>query len=241
MSVPDGLLERVRRLLAQAEDSGVTAAEAEAFNGKAAELIARHGIDAALLAATGKTRDEIGHRVISMHNPYARDKAHLLTCVADPLRCQTVHTRAPSRYVVRVYGFASDLERVELLYTSLLVQATRQLVHIRPDTWYGEYESVAAYRRSWLAGFAAAVYTRLQAAERCATREQSASASGTSTALVLRGRCEQVDAAVRAAHPGVRTMRRRSLSGSGRAHGFDSGSRADLGARRVGHTRALPR
>jgi hypothetical protein len=90
-------LERVRKLLAQAEDSGVTAAEAEAFNAKAAELIARHGIDAALLAANGRTRDEIGHRVIPMHNPHARDKAHLLTCVADPMRCQTVHTHGPSR------------------------------------------------------------------------------------------------------------------------------------------------
>jgi Protein of unknown function (DUF2786) len=241
MSAPESLLERVRKLLAQAEDPGATAAEAEAFNAKAAELIARHGIDAALLAANGKTRDDIGQRLIPMHNPYARDKAHLLTCVADPLRCQTVHTRAPSRFVVRVYGFASDLERVELLYTSLLLQATRQLVRVRPDNWYGEYESVAAYRRSWLAGFAAAVYTRLQAAERRATTEQSMSAVGTSTALVLLDRCEQVDAAVRAAHPGVRTMRRRSLSGSGRADGFHSGSRADLGARRVGHIRPLPR
>jgi Protein of unknown function (DUF2786) len=47
------LLERVRKLLAQAEDSAVTAAEAEAFNAKAAELIARHGIDGAHLAASG--------------------------------------------------------------------------------------------------------------------------------------------------------------------------------------------
>ena len=78
MSAPN-LLERVRKLLAQAEDPGVTAQEAEAFNAKAAELIARHGIDAALLAATGRTRDEVGHRAIVVDNPYARDKAHLLT------------------------------------------------------------------------------------------------------------------------------------------------------------------
>jgi hypothetical protein len=36
-------------------------------------------------------------------------------------------------------------------------------------------------------------------------------------------------------------MRRRALSGSGRTDGYHSGVRADLGARRVGHTRALPR
>ena len=96
--MPEGLLGRVRKLLAKAEDPAVTAAEAELYNAKAAELIARHGIDAALLAATGQTRDEVAHRVIAVDNPYARDKAHLLTSVADPLRCQTVHTYRPGSY-----------------------------------------------------------------------------------------------------------------------------------------------
>ncbi len=238
MSAPASLLERVRKLLAQAEDSAVTVAEAEAFNAKAAELIARHGIDAAHLASSGRARDAVEYRVIPVEQPYGRDKAQLLTSVADPLRCQTVHTHSPDRYVVRVYGFASDLERVELLYTSLLLQATRDLVHVRPDGWG---ESTVAYRRSWLAGFATAVYTRLVRAEQRATAEQPATETGTSTALVLRDRCDHVDTFVRTAHPRLRTMRRRSLSGSGRTDGYHSGSRADLGARQVGHTRALPR
>jgi Protein of unknown function (DUF2786) len=240
--VSEPLLARVRKLLAQAEDSGVTEAEAEAFNAKAVELIARHGIDAALLASAGQTRDEVGHRVIRIDNPYARDKAHLLTCVADPLRCQTIHTHGVGPYVVRVYGFGSDLERVELLYTSLLLQATRQLVHVRPDRWYGGHESVAAYRRSWLSGFASAVYLRLRGAEERAAAEEPAAGNGVSTALVLRDRGIRVDQAVRTAHPELRTMRRRTLSGSGRSDGYGAGSRADLGARRVGGTRAtLPR
>jgi hypothetical protein len=233
------LLERVRKLLAQAEDSAVTAAEAEAFNAKAAQLIARHGIDAALLASTGRTHDEVGYRVIPVDQPYARDKAHLLTSVADPLRCQTVHTQGGREgYVVRVYGFVSDLERVELLYTSLLLQATRDLVYVRPDSWG---ESTAAYRRSWLAGFASAVYSRLLRAEQRATAEQPATATGTSTALVLRDRSDRVADVVQAAHPRLRTMRHRNLSGGGRTDGYHSGSRANLGAPQVGHTRALPR
>jgi Protein of unknown function (DUF2786) len=232
------LLERVRKLLAQAEDPGVTAEEAEAFNAKAAELIARHGIDAALLAATGRTRDEVGHRVITVDNPYARDKAHLLTSVADPLRCQTVHISGGGRYVVRVYGFGSDLERVELLYTSLLLQATRDLTRVRPDEWD---ESTAAYRRSWLAGFSSAVATRLHRAERRAAAEQPSTADGTSTLLVLRDRSTLVEDAVTTDYPRLRTMRRRTLTGSGRTDGFVSGSRADLGAHRLDGRRALPR
>jgi hypothetical protein len=232
------LLERVRKLLAKAEDPVVTAEEAEAYNAKAAELIARHGIDAALLAATGATRDEVGHRAITVDNPYARDKAHLLTSVADPLRCQTVHIQGHGRYVVRVYGFTIDLERVELLYTSLLLQATRELVHVRPDEWG---ESTAAYRRSWLAGFASPVATRLHRAERRAATEQPTAVDGTSTALVLRDRSTLVEQAVTADYPRLRTMRRRSLTGSGRSDGFASGARADLGARRLDGRRALPR
>src|ERR1700753_123656 len=45
------LLERVRKLLAKAEDASVTPAEAEALTAKAAELMARYGIERALLAA----------------------------------------------------------------------------------------------------------------------------------------------------------------------------------------------
>ncbi|MGH3122965.1 MAG: DUF2786 domain-containing protein, partial [Streptosporangiaceae bacterium] len=40
---------RVRKLLAKAEAQGVTPAEAEALTAKAAELMARYGIDRALL------------------------------------------------------------------------------------------------------------------------------------------------------------------------------------------------
>jgi hypothetical protein len=184
------------------------------------------------------THDEVGHRIISIDNPYARDKAHLLTSVADPLRCQTVHTYGSGRYVVRVYGFMTDLERVELLYTSLLLQATRELVHVRPDEWG---ESTAAYRRSWLAGFASAVATRLHRAERRAAAEQPTAGDGTSTALVLRDRSALVDGVVTADYPRLRTMRRRSLAGTGRSDGFASGTRADLGAHRLDGRRALSR
>jgi hypothetical protein len=232
------LLERVRKLLAKAEDPTVTVEEAEAYNAKAAELIARHGIDAALLAATGRTPDDVEHRVIAVENPYARDKAHLLTSVADSLRCQTVHIQGPGRYVVRVYGFTTDLERVELLYTSLLLQATRELTHVRPDTWG---ESTAAYRRSWLAGFSSAVATRLHRAEQRAAAEQPSAADGTSTSLVLRDRSALVADAVTADYPRLRTMRRRDLTGTGRSDGFASGARADLGAHRLDGRRALSR
>ena len=52
---PSALLDRVRKLLAKAEAEGVTPPEAEALTAKAAELMARYGIDRARLAACGRT------------------------------------------------------------------------------------------------------------------------------------------------------------------------------------------
>ena len=51
MTSKNPLLDRVRKLLTKAEARGVTLAEAEALTAKAAELMARYGIDRALVAA----------------------------------------------------------------------------------------------------------------------------------------------------------------------------------------------
>jgi hypothetical protein len=139
--------------------------------------------------------------------------------------------RAPATVgvaAVTVFGHASDRERVELLYTSLLLQATGQLVRVRPA---GPHESVAAYRRSWLEGFAAQVHRRLLAAEqRAATDAGAAGGAGApGVALVLADRRERVDRAFAAAFPGLATARPSALSGSGRVAGALAGQRADLG------------
>ena len=111
----DTLLARVRKLLAKAEDPAVTEAEAESYNNKAAQLIARYGIDRAMLAAADAGTDEITTIKISMDNPYSRDKAGLLTNIAHPLRCRALlHRWGQNVTAVTVFGFRSDLERVEL-------------------------------------------------------------------------------------------------------------------------------
>src|SRR5258705_13011736 len=82
----DTMLAKVRKLLAKAEDPGCTPEEAAALNDKAAELIAKYGMDAALLAAADPLRDPVGDRVIAVQSPYALDKAGLLATVAGALR-----------------------------------------------------------------------------------------------------------------------------------------------------------
>jgi hypothetical protein len=225
-------LDVVRKLLAKA-DRAATPEEAQSYTAKAVELMARHGIDAALLDAAGPGRDEIGARRIPMEDPYSAGKARLLAWTAAALRCRAVLHDAYGGKIagVTVFGFASDRERVELLYTSLLLQAGTQLLRQRPAR---PGESVAAYRRSWLHGFAVEVHRRLVDAERSAAAEQPAPAAGRSVALVLADRTDRVERAYAEAFPGLGPARRASLSGSGFGAGAAAGERADLGRVTVG-------
>ncbi|MGD9985348.1 DUF2786 domain-containing protein [Pseudonocardia sp.] len=217
---------RVRKLLAKAERAG-TEAEARTYNAKAAELTARHGIDAALLAAAFPGSDPVGGTRVALSDPYSAAKARLLGWTAAALRCRWVLHRAARGRVaaVTVFGHASDRERVALLFESLLLQATRELVRCRPPD---ARESVAAYRRSWLLGYAARVHERLTAAERAA-----AATPGGGTAVVLADRSAAVEEAFTAAYPHLATARRAGHSGSGFRAGAHAGAAADLGGPRL--------
>jgi hypothetical protein len=230
----DQLLQRVRKLLAKAEDPGVTEAEAEAYNTKAAELIAQYGIDQALLAAHGKTTDAIETTTVPIDNPYSHDKAALLHSIAVPLRCRGIqYSSGKSVSKVIVLGFASDLQRVELLYTSLLMQATTQLVRIQPYPG----ESTAAYRRTWMAGFGNAVYKRLRDAEHRAAHNDTNNDSRSSTELVLLDRNQQVENAFEQHFPHTRKAGKRHLSGTGYRDGHHAGQTASLNTTGIGGNR----
>jgi hypothetical protein len=232
-------LDTVRKLLAKA-DGAATPAEAEVYTAKAVELMARHGIDEALLGAAAPHCDEVATCRIPVADPYSAGKARLLAWTASALRCRAVlHEAGGGRVAaVTVLGFASDRARVELLYTSLLLQASAQLARQRP-AWVGE--SVAAYRRSWLHGFAVRVHQRLveaeaRAAESAAAARASPSAgpsAGPSVALVLADRRARVDRAYAEEFPQIGRARQTRLSGSGYAAGAQAGARADLGGRAV--------
>src|ERR1700735_2749672 len=83
---PEKLLDRVRKLLAKAEAEGVTPPEAQALTAKAAELMARYGIDRALLAAVRPETDAPGSRLVELDNPGKRVKAQLLCRLGAPMR-----------------------------------------------------------------------------------------------------------------------------------------------------------
>jgi hypothetical protein len=234
---PSALLDRVRKLLAKAEADGVTPPEAEALTAKAAELMARYGIDRARLAASRPDTDRPDSRIIDIDNPWAQVRAHLLAGLAGAMRCQCVllHTSGPGARI-HVFGYASDLERADILYTSLLLQMARGLtVAVVP----AGVRSARAWRRSWLLGFVTAVITRVRSAEdRAATSAEQDAQSGPSTALVLADRSLVVRRQVEQAYPVTRKSRI-TYSGRGYSDGYAQGQRADIGSARLNRTKAL--
>ena len=227
------ILTKVRKILAKAEDPAATSEEAEIYTAKAAELIATYGIDRALLAQADPASDIVGDRVVVLDPPYALDKAGLLSSVAFELRCRAVqrvrYVDGSKQLSLHLFGYESDLLRAELLYTSLLLQATSILA--RTPVPFGE--SAAAFRRSWLAGFTTAIGRRLREAEQRAeaqaeqTRPES---SARSVSLVLADRSAVVRAAVADEYPHLRKAKIRQLSGSGGRSGWLAGQNADLGS-----------
>jgi hypothetical protein len=236
---PSALLDRVRKLLAKAEAEGVTPPEAEALTAKAAELMARYGIDRARLAATRPDTDRPDSRIIDIDNPWAQVRAHLLAGLAGAMRCQCVllSTRRPGSRI-HVFGYASDLERTDILYTSLLLQMARGLTTAVVPAGV---RSVRAWRRSWLLGFVTAVITRVKAAEdRAAASAESETQTGPSTALVLADRAVVIRRQVEQAYPVTRRTRI-TYSGRGYSDGYAQGQRADIGNARLKSKQALSR
>jgi hypothetical protein len=222
------LLDRVRKLLAKAEDEGCTPEEAEALTAKAAELMARYGIDRALLGALRPETDRPADRKFRFEAPWADVKAHLLAALATALRCQCVQTQTEEGPRLHVFGYSSDLERAEILFTSLLVQMARALAKQAVPA-YGN--SAKAWRRSWMLGYCAAVVARVRAAEEEAVAAAGADAAadvGSSAAVVLADRSLTVRLQVSAAYPRLK-KKRVTYSGSGYGDGYREGQKADIG------------
>jgi uncharacterized protein DUF2786 len=173
------MLGRIRALLAKAESTEF-AEEAEALSARAQELMAKYSIDHALLAAESGLQETAGGRRIAVDNPYEAPKASLLQTVAQANRCRVVWSKDVG--LVTVIGFPADLDAVELLFTSLLVQANTAMLRAggKQDA-YGRSRT-RAFRTSFLVSYAIRIGERLSAAagqaEHEAVAEQRAAADG---------------------------------------------------------------
>ncbi|MFH7595964.1 DUF2786 domain-containing protein [Streptomyces racemochromogenes] len=153
------MLGRIRALLAKAEATTYPE-EAEALSAKAQELMARHTVDEALLAVRGGGPARVpGACRIGVEPPYEEAKAVLLDAVATANRCRAVWNSAFG--FSTVVGFESDLEAVELLFTSLLVQGTAAMTRAEAAQRAGGRKRTKTFRQSFLLAYASRLGRRL--------------------------------------------------------------------------------
>ncbi|WP_198597950.1 DUF2786 domain-containing protein [Blastococcus atacamensis] len=223
MAADDRALRRIRGLLAKAESTEF-AEEAEALTAKAQELMTRHAVDAALLADASPAGIDVDTRRVHVADPYVRAKMQLLGAVADANGVRLVWYQGLG--IANLVGVRADLDAVELLFTSLLLQVTQALAAAER----AEKRRVAArtFRRAFLLGYAHRIGERLTTARRHATAE-AAAARGMDLLPVLRSRQEAVEKVVSDLFPQVRAGRSRSsVDASGWYAGRAAAERADV-------------
>jgi hypothetical protein len=230
------VLHKVTSLLAKAESTNFPD-EAEALTAKAQELMTRHAIGQAHLDAQRGDAPQAGGRRVGIDDPYAGARYLLLSAVADANRCRAVWTR--QWWFSTVFGDEGDLDAVELLYTSLLVQATRAMV-VEPRPGPTSSGRTRSFRQSFLVAFAGRIGERLRQAAEVVTADEATR----STALVplFEARRRAAEVALEQAFPETRTTRMSARNAEGWQAGMRAANRALLDLHRPvrqGETRAL--
>lgn len=227
------VIDRVRGLLAKAE-STTFPKEAESLTAKAQELIARYSIDQAMVEQTlagsgGGGADQPSGLRIGIDDPYCGAKALLLTVVARANSCQAIWSQDLG--ISTVFGFDADLQAVELLYASLLVQATSAMVAAGPQVDRYGRSRTRSFRQAFLVAYAERIGDRLREAGEVG-RLQAEQVYGEALLPVLASRAEAVEGAVEAEFGG--RIRRRTTSVSNWA-GVQAGRAAAERARLFPH------
>lgn len=254
--------DRLAALLRKAEGTS-NAHERDAFMTKAQKLATQYQIDLETVRqrSTAKDRETVTTRSLRLGTPRTAGLAsfaQLLNNIAKPNNVRLV--MSPDMTHATLYGFVSDLDTVETLWTSLLLQMVtasqaymdegsyktetvwRTRTVTEKDYWgrphrvqeqgYFPVNGKTA-RLNFQYAFATRIGERLQDAVRQATAEYTGG-----SALVLRSRGDEVERFIK---DNVKTRNRRasgiSRVASAQAAGTAAGSRAALGGTGVSGAR----
>jgi hypothetical protein len=178
------VLSKILALLAKAEATGY-AAEAEALTAKAQHLMTRHAIDEALLHAHNDEPVDVISLRVHISAPYPSQKVSLLNQVGLANRCRLIWLEQFA--IATLVGTPVDVDQVELLFTSLLVQATRAMVEAGASG-PGSFDRSPSFRRSFLASYAVRIGERL-----AESADTAASSYGAELVPVMQRQATAVD------------------------------------------------
>jgi hypothetical protein len=194
------VLGRARALLASAESTEFPE-EAEALTTRVQELMTARSIDDALLASgSGRAgRDVSSGRRLFVDSPYEGAKTDLLDVVATVNRCRAVWHK--NLGLSTVLGFPADLDAVELLFTSLLVQAAAAMARAGSHRDDAGPSGTRSFRQTFLTSYAQHIGERLAEAAEAAERQAVADSADSGLLPVLAARHRVVDEAVNKMFP----------------------------------------
>ena len=246
------MADKVRKLLAQAENPAATVHEAATFTAKAQQLMTKYSIDLAMVV-DGHRRDEVVVKTWRVNAPYSSHKLDMAFAAARANDCRAIYARlGGGAHQISVVGFPHDTDWVQTLFASLELQLALALSHA--SSTKPEYVHGRTFAVGFVKGFADEVGERLARARRQAVAEARSAetdrasgpdrraSEGTSVALVLAAKDKQVDDEFKVHFPHVRTLHRyvRLSSWSGYQPGRDAGTRAQLARGSVTGRRSLP-
>jgi hypothetical protein len=212
------VLNRVRGLLAKAESTAFPE-EAEALSAKAQELMNRYALERAMLDADLPALAT--SRRMWLDKSYFKEKSQLVQVVARSFRSRGV---AYDRFgFVALVGDEVDLEGVELLSTSLLVQATRAMVAVGGQAGKGSEARSRTFRKAFLVSYATRIGERLR---------EAPEVSDERLLPVLANRKKAVDTMFEEMFTRVRTTQVTVRSAAGWNAGRAAANVADLGSGR---------
>ncbi|MEU7143793.1 DUF2786 domain-containing protein [Nocardia sp. NPDC046473] len=224
--VDEKILSRVRGLLAKAESTSFPE-EAETLSAKAQELMTKYAVDRVLVDADTSVPDLPGASRIWLDTPYVDAKALLVDVVTKANRCRAIFSSAWG--FMTIVGDDGDLEVVELLTTSLLVQATRAMIASGNQAERSADSRSRSYRKSFLIAYATRIGERLVTANETTIAK---SADAQRLLPVLASHQLKVDKAFDTLFPQVRNRGVSIPNANGWDDGRAAADNAELGARR---------
>lgn len=236
----DALIERVRKLLAKAEDPSVPEPEREALSNKAAELMLKHSIDEAMLNVESKSKKDIIKKRLKLDfipAAYTYEYAVMGVNIAPFLNCRGVRAILPKRTDLFVIGHEDDLETMEMLYWSLIRQCMLSLT-----SWYKSFDTKRQLfgmtpqdkmkaKKSYVVGFIKGVCAKLET-----LRTQIIDEVGHGAEIVLADKRNAVDLWIDE-NMALTAGRVRSYALDGQSAGFQAGYDADIGQTSMGLNR----
>lgn len=223
---------KIEALLLKAEDPATSSEERETILDRVYVLMAKFGIEEAMLSAARQQNPEMQTFRYRITAPYAKQKGQILHEIARAFGCTVINaSKTDGNYAC--FGYEDDQERVFMLYNSILIQFTVSMAVAyanKPDNIHGK-----SFNTSFAVGFAYTIVSRIRIAYTNA-RKEAVREQGSGVEVVLYDRATAVAMRVREVFPYLTraSSNTRISSDAGYGAGSAAGRSADIGQTRMG-------